>query len=116
LNALSSKKELCFEGKVALGDVIAYLEQLTASLKDGRVVVEKGREFLVLEPTEVVKLEVEAEQKKDEEKLAIELEWYRGLVPGESPDLKISSIEPAPSPEDGESGAEGAKEEEAEEA
>ncbi len=93
---MSGKKEVSFKGKVELDKAIEYLERLSASLKEGRVVVEKGREFVALEPSEVVEIEVEAEQKKDEEKLSIELEWGRNWTAEAEPGLRISSAEPAP--------------------
>jgi amphi-Trp domain-containing protein len=112
VNSLSSKKEIAFEGKVELQKVIEYLEQLVASLKDGKVVVEKGREFLVLEPSEIVEIEVEAEQKKDEEKFSLELEWGRSWTTSGEPDLRISSVEPIPM--DDEAGTDEAEAEEEE--
>ena len=109
---MSSKKEIGFEGRVELQKAIEYLEQLVAGLKEGKVVVEKGRDFLVLEPAEIVEIEVEAEQKKDEEKFSLELEWGRGWTASGEPDLRISTVEPLPVEEEAGAEESGSEEEE----
>ncbi len=92
---MSAKREVSFEGKIDLDRAADYLEEIADSLKAGKLVVESGREVLVLQPSEVVKLEVEAESKKDEEELKIELKWSRLMVAEGEPALRISSVEPA---------------------
>ncbi|SHL15490.1 amphi-Trp domain-containing protein [Desulfatibacillum alkenivorans DSM 16219] len=77
-----------------LEKVAAYLEDLAASFKEGKIVVAKGDEFVTLTPPEQVFVEVEAKAKKDKNKFSLELSW-RALGPvdgGES--LVISSEEP----------------------
>ncbi len=94
-------KELSFEATMELGDALAYLNQMASSLKDGKLVIEQaGADFVVLEPAELVQMEVAASSKKDKEKIGIELSWKKILPIDSGADLKISSIEPAASSEE----------------
>ena len=79
-----------------LEKVIAYLEELTACFKEGKIVVEKGDEFVSLTPPDQVFVEVEAKTKKDKNQFSLELSWRNlGPVDGEEA-IVISPQEPAP--------------------
>ncbi len=94
-----SKKEVSMEGMMELSAAVSYLEGLVKSLKEGKVVVQKGDEFVELTPEKNVYLEIEAKQKKEKEKITVELFWGKKEEekPEEEeavPELKISSKAP----------------------
>jgi len=90
-----SKKELEFKVLMDRQEAVAHLENLAQSIKEGKVVVEKGKHFVSICPGEKIAVEIECYQKKDKEKIAIELSWSPAPPP---PDpkaaLNISSQEP----------------------
>jgi amphi-Trp domain-containing protein len=90
------KKELKVKMIGELNDVIAQMEAVINSLKEGKVVIQKNNSFISLTPQDQVTLEIEAEQKKDKEELSIELSWRSAdIITGDSSTgLSISSNEP----------------------
>lgn len=90
------KKELKVKMIGELNDVIAQMEAIISSLKEGKVVIQKNNSFISLSPQEQVTLEIEAEQKKDKEELSIELSWRSAdiITNDNSAGLTISSHEP----------------------
>jgi amphi-Trp domain-containing protein len=90
----------------ALADV---LDDLAKSIREGTVCVQRGDEFVTLNPGGRMEMELEAGQKKDKQKLSIELSWRQlDVQEEETADFKISSKEPemtAPTPEEGDEGA-----------
>ncbi len=89
------KHEVSTKVIMQVKDVIAYLEDLTASLKAGQVCVQQGNEFVTLKPAEAIEVEVEAVQKKDKEKFTLEISWKNeSRMVGEINELKISAKEP----------------------
>jgi amphi-Trp domain-containing protein len=98
------KNEIKIKQTMELGTVNDILKDLVKSFEEGTVCLEKGREFVTLRPGKVIEVEIEAETKKDKQKLNVELSW-RQLEPEEEelPAIKISSEEPemeAPTPEE----------------
>ena len=69
------KAEVSFEGTMTLDKVLSYLEELTASVRAGSIKVEKGIEQVVLQPADVVTLEVKAKSKKNKQSFRLELSW-----------------------------------------
>ncbi|MCA1904968.1 MAG: amphi-Trp domain-containing protein [Desulfarculus sp.] len=69
------KKGVSLETSLPLGQAVDYLEDLARSLRQGRVVVQKGKEYIQLTPAALVKIELEAVRKKDKEKFVLELSW-----------------------------------------
>lgn len=89
---MSSKQELKAELAMSLPDVTEYLEAIVAGLREGRVYLEHGGKVLGLYPGETVTLELSAKQKKNRDKLSLELSWERPEGAGEDgQELKISS-------------------------
>jgi amphi-Trp domain-containing protein len=90
----------------ALADL---LDDLVKSIREGTVCVQRGEEFVTLNPGGRIELELEAGQKKDKQKFSIEMSWRQlDIEEEESADFKISSREPemsAPAPAEGEEGA-----------
>lgn len=91
------KKEIKLETSLPLEQAVDYLAALVSSLRQGRVVVEKGQDYLELTPAALVEVEIEAARKKDKEKFVLELTWRqeREAAPGEAA-LRISSKTPVP--------------------
>lgn len=84
--------------------VSGVLEDLARSFKGGTVCIEKNGEFVTLKPGANITVEIEASQKKNKQKLAIEFTWQQAepVVKTEF-GFKISSEEPeieAPVPEE----------------
>lgn len=95
----------------ALADV---LDDLVKSFREGTVCVEKGEEFVTLNPGGRIEMEMEAGQKKGKQKFSMELNWRQvDVQEEEAADFKISSQEPemtAPTPEEGDGGGEASAE------
>ena len=85
-----SKKEVKLKGVMDVNQVVTYLEDLANSLKEGKICVQQGEQFVTLCPDNMVDVEVKATAKKGKEKFEMELAWYRE-VPQE---MSISSDEP----------------------
>lgn len=89
-----SKKEISFSGKVRQEEAVAYLESLLAAMREGTIYVQNGDDFVSLEPTDVVDLEVTAARKKNKGKLEFGLSWSKEEpIEGKSP-LRILTSEP----------------------
>ncbi|MBU2551407.1 MAG: amphi-Trp domain-containing protein [Proteobacteria bacterium] len=92
-----SKHEIDFKSVMELEQVAAYLGDLAASLKQGVVCIQKGSDFVVLNAPGLVKVEMEAKEKKDKCKFSLELSWKGEMeAKADSSDLKISSVVPEP--------------------
>jgi len=91
-----SKRELEFKLAMDRQEAAAHLENLARSLKQGKVVVEKGRHFVSISPGDRIVMAFECSQKKDKEKIAIALSWSPAPEPADPKEtLTISSREPA---------------------
>lgn len=69
------KQKVSIEQQMAYADAVAYLEALLKGFKEGRIVVERGGEAVVLTPPQNVNVEIEARRKGDKQKFSLELEW-----------------------------------------
>ena len=99
------KNSIEFKAFMDLEQVAGYLNDLAAGIKDGCICVQKGEETAVLRPTEQVRVEIEAKEKRDKCKFSLELTWVKEIAAvDESSDLKISST-PPPEPVPEETGA-----------
>jgi len=102
-----SKKEVEFKGTMGRDQVVAYLENLTAGMKKGTIWVQKGEDILNLVPADRIKIELEAEEKKDKGKFSLALSWRRDAGQEEDADeLKISCQAAEAPPAEMESGRE----------
>jgi amphi-Trp domain-containing protein len=70
---MSSKVKL--EGVMELREAVARIEALASGLKEGKVVFAGENESLTLTPSRVVSAEFKAGQKKDKEKISLEISW-----------------------------------------
>lgn len=77
-------------------DLIVMLEGISDCLKKGTLCIESGEHFATLNPSGNIDFKLEAVQKKNKEKLTIEMGW-RQFVPTEKSEadaLRISKREP----------------------
>ncbi len=84
------KQKVSIEQQMAYTDAVAYLEALLKGFKEGRIVVERGGEAVVLTPPQSVNVEIEARRKGDKQKFSLELEWSAAPAVVEDP-LTISA-------------------------
>jgi len=84
------KQKVSIEQQMAYTDAVAYLEALLKGFKEGRIVVERGGESVVLTPPQHVNVEIEARRKGDKQKFSLELEWSAAPAVVEDP-LTISA-------------------------
>ncbi|TVM19822.1 amphi-Trp domain-containing protein [Oceanidesulfovibrio indonesiensis] len=71
------KNKVKIDGTMDLAQVIAYLEDIIGGLKAGTVHVQLGQESVMLSPGNIVDCEIEVSQKKDKEKMTLELSWKK---------------------------------------
>lgn len=93
------KHGISLKGTVDFAGASALLADLVKSFNEKTVCLQKGGEFCTLKPGEAVSFEIEAEHKKNRQKLVIELSWLDEAPAQEVADIKISSVEPEPLPE-----------------
>ncbi len=86
-----SSKKLKVEGTMDLDQAIVYLENVLASLREGRIKVETADDAVTLIPEKVVKFEMSVSQKKDKEKFTVEIAWK---TDADSPSRRGFSITP----------------------
>jgi amphi-Trp domain-containing protein len=91
-----SKQEI--EIKTALGreEASRYLQELAQCLAGGKIVVQRGGEYVELRPQHGLELEIEATRKKDKEKISLELSWRVDAALEQGCELKICAEAPAP--------------------
>ncbi len=87
------KTKISVEQTMAYEDAVAYLEDILASFKSKKIVVQRGEEFLAMIPPETVDVELSAKMKKGKAKLSLELSWRDVAAEGET-GVKISDSEP----------------------
>lgn len=75
--------------------IAKILEDIAASIKCGKICVQRGADFVTLIPSESMDIEMEAIKKKGKQKLTLELTWRNVVsVKDTGADLAISSEEP----------------------
>lgn len=77
--------------QMSLEELIIYLEDMAESLKQGRLVIEQGEEYVTLEPERAVDVKVKAKHKEDKIKVKLEFSWSTGEETQEEAELEISS-------------------------
>ena len=86
------------KSNVTLQQAVRYLEDLVKTLKAGKLVVQNDGEFVTLDPTDPLELELKAARKDDKQKFELRLSWRAPAAPVAPSALTISSEEP-PTPE-----------------
>ncbi|MEW6535072.1 MAG: amphi-Trp domain-containing protein [Candidatus Auribacterota bacterium] len=87
-------KELTFNARMETNKVIDYLESIIASLRHHSICIQKGDEYTMLAPGDLLDMSVEAANKKDNEQLSIKLSWDKASLFKNKQNLKISTGQP----------------------
>ena len=93
------KNSVAMEKKMSAAEVVSFLESIISSLKEGKIVIQQGTQFVVLQPKDLITVEVEASQKMEKGKLSIGIKWKQPEELQPDADILVSSIEPEPVPE-----------------
>ncbi|MGD9157411.1 MAG: amphi-Trp domain-containing protein [Desulfobacteraceae bacterium] len=93
------KNSVAMEKKMSASEVVSFLESIIASLKEGKIVIQQGTQFVVLQPEDLITVEVEASQKMEKGKLSIDIKWKQPEELQPEADILVSSVEPEPVPE-----------------
>lgn len=91
------KKEVELNSESTLEKAVEYLENIVAGLKKGKVFIQQDDEVVELTPNKIVSIDVEAKQKKHEEKVSFKLCWKREGAEAEKKEeeiFKITSTKP----------------------
>lgn len=88
-------------------EAVAYLEDMLESLKSGKVVVQKGTEFVSMIPGDQVTMELGAKSKKGKQKFSFEMSWTESgegdlVISGKEPVFAAPAAEAAPEPAEAE--------------
>ena len=67
--------KISLNGAMTVEDLIAHLTGLTEGLKAGRILVERGSDFIVLFVADKVDFKMETKVKQDKAKLSLTLSW-----------------------------------------
>lgn len=89
-----SKDKMKIDSVMPLEQVVARLQELTASLESGSLNVQFGQETMQLTPTSVVRFELKVGRKKEKERVSLEISWEPDDAPGSvkissTPDIKL---------------------------
>jgi amphi-Trp domain-containing protein len=94
------KNSVALEKKMSATEVASFLENVIASLKEGKIVLQQGVQVVVLKPGDFITVEVEASQKMEKGKLSIDLKWKRNdELPAEEDIIVSSTEQPEPKSE-----------------
>ncbi|THB68693.1 MAG: amphi-Trp domain-containing protein [Desulfovibrio sp.] len=91
---MSSKNKVEIEGTMELTQVATYLEDLLKGIKAGTVHVQLGGDSVLLHPKSIVDFEMEVTQKKEKEKITLEMSWKTDGTTGPGSGVTISSSGP----------------------
>lgn len=97
------KQEITYKTRLTTQQVVAHLEDLVASLKEGSVCVRVAKDSLVLGLDEAMPLEftMNVAKKKDKNRISLEVSWREIEPEEEEPEVMlISSSLPEPEPAD----------------
>ncbi len=103
---MSSKRTVSVKTRTELGKVASYLQQVVDCLRNGTLCIQNGQRGVVLKPSGLVELEVEATHKEDKQVLVLEITWRKKEMSVKEADLVISSDESVMAAVDSEDDAE----------
>ncbi len=81
------KKELEFEQRVTAEQAAVFLDEIARGLRSGTLQLSAGEKSVRLNPTSIVKLELEASGDEEKQELALEIKWH-------VPELRAVADEP----------------------
>jgi len=82
--------KISLNGVMTIEELIGHLTGLTEGLKTGRVLIEKGTDFIVLFVSDKVAIKMEAKVKPDKAKLSLTLSWPLTITECVEHSLRIS--------------------------
>ncbi|MBN2754372.1 MAG: amphi-Trp domain-containing protein [Candidatus Goldbacteria bacterium] len=83
-----SKKEIEAKWDVDMEKAAVYFEELAKSMRTGTIYIRSSEEIVVLKPSKIIEIKVEACSKKHSEKIEIKMSWEKIQENGQ--DLTIS--------------------------
>lgn len=89
-----SKQTVKVKSEMERDQAVAYLEDLIAGMKAGKVSVQHEDQLVTLCPEGRIKVKVEASIKKGKEKFELELSWRKEEEEQDPEDMKVSPSEP----------------------
>jgi amphi-Trp domain-containing protein len=93
--------EIRVKNEVDLNTAVSYIEGIVSSLKQGRICVQHGDESVVLEPKDVVRVEVKAGKKHQKESVSLKISWRLPPEPRkDEAGLRISADLPSQTPDE----------------
>ncbi len=93
------KKEIEIKTWLTREEMVTYLQELAACLSQGRVVLQRGSEYLELTPAQSLELEMEGVRKKGQQKISLEITWRQVVLePVDDPLLITSEVRLPPEP------------------
>lgn len=91
------KSSLSVESRLDTPAIIAFLEELTNSIRHGKVVVQHDVEFVALTPTTPMRLKLKAKVEQGRQTLRLKLSWKEDGTPIGSKSFQIGAVTPDPS-------------------
>jgi amphi-Trp domain-containing protein len=88
------KNSIALGKKMSKSEVISFLESIVTSLKEGKIVLEQGKQFVALQPEKLITVEIEANQKMEKGKLSIDLKWQKPEKKQPEENIIVSSTVP----------------------
>jgi amphi-Trp domain-containing protein len=95
---MGTKKEIEIKTWLTRDEMVNYLHDLANCLAQGRVVLQRGNEYLELIPAQSMELEMEGVHKKGQQKISLELTWRQVVLEPVDDPLRIASEPLLPSP------------------
>lgn len=78
-DAMSNKNKVSTKKQMAIPELVTFLENITAGMHSGNVVVECGSDAIVMRVPGEVKVELEARQKNEKNKIILGITWENGV-------------------------------------
>lgn len=91
---MGDKNKIKLDSMLDLNQVIEYLDNVLQGLKSGTVNVRLGQESVILHPPSVVDFEMKVSQKKDKDKIAVEIGWRKDDSVLKADDVSICDTTP----------------------
>ncbi|MFH1032997.1 MAG: amphi-Trp domain-containing protein [Pseudomonadota bacterium] len=85
------KKEIEIKTWLTRDEMVSYLRDLANCLAQGRVVLQRGNEYMEFLPAQSLELEMEGVQKKGQQKISMELSWRQVVLEPLDDPLRIAS-------------------------
>jgi amphi-Trp domain-containing protein len=91
------QEKLKLKQRMSLEELVIYLEDLSRTIRQGKLVVSLGDEFVILEPGQEFQVAVKAKQEGERGKVSISFSWppeLSGEGSADEEELSITAEEP----------------------